>query len=430
MVDRRDFLKTAGLAAGGIAAAATPLEAMLREQRPPALSSQAPDVVVIGAGAFGGWSALYLQRMGATVTLVDQYGPGNSRASSGDETRGVRTGYGSNMLWSRWASEAIRRWIRFDDEFGREMKVRLFYQTGDLTCRRELDGFVEQSMATWQKLGIRHDLLTMDEARYRYPQIDFSEFTVVVHEHDAGVVRARRACEVVAEVFRNEGGTIITARAAPVPHVNGVMPHVMLEPGGALAAGQFVFACGPWLWKVFPDVLGNRMRTSLGYVYYFGTPPGDNRFMFPNMPSYNMPGGTGWPALGPDHRGFRVRTGGGPHSDPDTVERFIDPSNFTRPRAMLANFFPALRDMPLLETRACHYESSISRNFIVDRLPDHRNVWVSGCGNAEGFKQGPVVGEHTAHRVLGHPTNPELDANFRMPTATYGDNDALEPLID
>ena len=49
-----------------------------------------PHIVVIGAGAFGGWTALYLLRSGARVTLVDAWGPGNSRSSSGGETRVIR----------------------------------------------------------------------------------------------------------------------------------------------------------------------------------------------------------------------------------------------------------------------------------------------------------------------------------------------------
>jgi sarcosine oxidase len=425
MVDRREFLKTAGVAAGAWAASASPLEAALGAlPRAPAasgaaVSQRSPDIVVVGAGAFGGWTALYLQRLGARVTLVDQYGAGNSRASSGDETRGVRTAYGEREQWTWWASEAVRRWVRFDEEFGRELKLRLFFQSGDLICRSGMEPFLEQTLATWRKLGVRHDVLTGDEARYRFPQMKLDDIDVALYEHDAGVVRARRACEAVAEVFRQEGGTIITARAECGPPSGDRVAAITLAPGGTLNADTFVFACGPWLWKVFPDALGNRMRTPLGYVYYFGTPVGDERFTFPNMPSYNFSGVTGWPALAPDNRGFRVRTGGGPHSDPDTVERWIDPEHFARPRSVLAARFPSLADAPLLETRACHYEISVSRNFIVDRLPGRSNVWVAGCGNAEGFKMGPVVGEYVASRVLGRPTAPALDEQFRFPEVEY-----------
>lgn len=426
MVDRREFLKTAGAAAGALAAttsplkaATTPLEDALAAGRAPGHSRRSPDVVVVGAGAFGGWSALYLQRLGARVTLVDQYGPGNSRASSGDETRGVRTAYGERETWTWWASEAIRRWIAFDEQYGDALKMRLFYQTGDLICRTGNEPFLQQTVATWNKLGVRHDVLDGDEARYRFPQMNLHDTVAALYEHDAGVVRARRACEAVAEVFRQEGGTIMTARAECPPAVDGRVARIPLQPGDSIAADTFVFACGPWLWKVFPELLGNRMRTSMGHVYYFGTPVGDNRYTFPNMPSWNFPGVTGWPALSPDNRGFRIRTGGRGHSDPDTVERWIDPEQFARPRELIEQRFPGLVGAPLLETRACHYESSISRNFIIDRVPEVQNVWVAGVGNAEGFKMGPVAGEYVANRVLERPTAAALDEQFRMPVEEY-----------
>jgi sarcosine oxidase len=419
MVDRREFLRTAGAAAGALAAASSPLDAALAAGRAPGVSRNSPDVVVIGAGAFGGWSALYLQRMGAKVTLVDQYGPGNSRASSGDETRGIRTAYGERETWSWWASEAIRRWIRFDEEHADALRMRLFYQTGDLICRTSMEPFLEQTVATWKKLGIRHDVLTGDEARYRYPQMNLHDTQVALLEHDAGVARARRSCEAVAEVFRQEGGRIVIARAAYPGAVDRRVARIPLQPGDDIAADAFVFSCGPWLWKVFPELLGNRMRTSMGHVYYFGTPVGDNRYTFPNMPSWNFPGVTGWPALSPDNRGFRIRTGGRGHTDPDTVERWIDPEQFARPRELIAQRFPGLLGAPLLETRACHYESSISRNFIIDRVPEADNVWIAGVGNAEGFKMGPVAGEYVANRVLGNPTAAALDEQFRMPTEEY-----------
>ena len=49
------------------------------------------DVAVIGAGVFGAWTAYQLRRAGLRVALLDAYGPGHSRASSGDESRITRS---------------------------------------------------------------------------------------------------------------------------------------------------------------------------------------------------------------------------------------------------------------------------------------------------------------------------------------------------
>ncbi len=90
-----------------------------------------------------------------------------------------------------------------------------------------------------------------------------------------------------------------------------------------------------------------------------------------------------------------------------------------RPRQVLEERFPLLADAPVIETRRCHYESSVSRNFIIDRHPDFENVWIAGGGSAEGFKFGPVVGEYAAERVLGLNDDPFLVEQFRIPGEEY-----------
>lgn len=427
-LDRRDFLKVAGAQAGLLATVPTALEGALAERRAPAHVTRNSDIVVIGAGAWGGWTALYLQQLGANVTLVDQYGPGNSRATSGDETRGIRTAYGDRIQWMRWASESIRRWREWDQEWSRDLRMQLFFPTGDLIMRAEWDTFLEDTSRTWDQLGVAYERLTVDEVRYRYPVIGLDGIEVALFERDAGVGRARRSCEAVAEVFSQKGGRIINAHARVGRRQDGRALEVTLEPGQPLSADAYVFACGPWLPKVLPDAMGNRMRTPMGSVYYFTVPPTDQRFTYPNLPSYNFPGVTGWAALPPDHRGFRVRTGGsGSEQDPDLSSRWVPEQYHDRARAFLTERFPLLADAPIAQTHACHYEFSISRNFVIDTHPDLSNVWIAGAGNAEGFKMGPVVGEYIAHRVLGMPTDPQLTEDFRLPTETYDPPADLEP---
>src|SRR4051812_50164755 len=94
MIERRSFLKTgAAIALGGMMP-----------------QSKQPHIVVVGAGAFGGWTALFLRRQGARVTLLDSWGPGNSRASSGGETRVIRATYGSRAGYTRLAPPPPAPW--------------------------------------------------------------------------------------------------------------------------------------------------------------------------------------------------------------------------------------------------------------------------------------------------------------------------------
>ena len=430
-VDRRDFLKAAGaqtgfLIAGGGSLAATIVPSS-RPSSAPAVSAALPDVVVIGAGCIGGWTALHLQAMGAKVLLVDAYGPGNSRSTSGDVTRGVRSSYGDRPhgeQWMQWAFQAIGKWKEWDEIFWRDLGCRIYFTTGDLIARPAWEPFLTQTREWWVKNSIPHETLTVDEARYRWPVFDLQGINAVLHEPGAGVVRARRSVECVASMFQKRGGEIQIERVSTLMRGNGMIDELITANGKSLRGGQYVFACGPWLPKVFSHLLAPRMRTPMGNVFYMATPIGDQRFQAPYMPSHNFPGVTGWPALSVDNHGFRTRIGGGQSGDPDTSDRLVGAPNVARLRAFLADRFPLLKDAPINEQRACHYESTVSRNFIIDKHPDFRNVWIAGGGNAEAFKQGPVFGEYVAKRVLSKPTDPALTNGFRIPTTTYEEEEA------
>lgn len=419
-VDRRTFLKLTAVQAGGLAAARSPLAPWVAGKAP-AHSRGLPDVVVVGAGAFGGWTAYYLTELGADVTVVDQHGPGNNRATSMGETRGVRTAYGDRSLWMRWAHDAIGRWNAFQDRWKEERGLELFFSAGDLILRPEMDDFLVDTVANWEEIGHAYEELSLEEVAYRWPQIDTGDYAVAFFEPDAGVVRARRVCETLMAMIEENDGRYLIARAEPGRVFDGRLVDLELTPEGRLEAGTYVFALGPWFPKVFPDLMAERMTTPMGHVYYYAVPPGDNRFVHPHMPSYNVPGVTGWPALAPDHRGFRVRTGGRPSQDPDASVRYIDPEFLERPRDFVKRHFPALTDAPLLQTMSCHYELSADRTWFVDTHPEMENVWLAGGGSAEGFKFGPVLGEYIARRVLGEgPVDEEMLEETRLPQETLG----------
>lgn len=385
---------------------------------PPSGRTERFDIAVIGAGAFGGWTALHLKQQGANVVLIDQFGPGNSRATSGDETRGVRTSYGDRthgQQWIQWASQAIGRWKQFDEAERDHIGGQLFFTTGDLIMRPEEELFTTRTLDWWNEEKIVHEVVPVDEARRRWPVIDFKDISLVLYEPAAGVVRARRACEAVGVVFKRLGGQIRIGYAMLAERQGRQLGAIGFPNGDRIVAGTYCFALGPWMPKQFPSVLGKLMNLPVGHVCYFGTPPGDDRFTFPNLPSWNFRGVTGWPALVPDNRGFRVRTSGERAFDPDLSQRVVPKQSVERNRDVLRARFPIMASAPLSETRACHYESSATRNFLIDHHPEFDNVWLAGGGSAEGFKFGPVVGDYVASRILGQAGDPELAESFSIP---------------
>jgi glycine/D-amino acid oxidase-like deaminating enzyme len=406
-IDRRSFLKATGAQAGALALASRNTAAQ-----------SAGEIVVVGAGPFGGWTALYLREQGHSVTLLDAYGPGNSRASSGGETRQIRAGYGDRALYTRWVLEALPRWKAREQEWGR----RLFFETGRLLLAPAWDESLQQTKKVLDQERVPNEVLTPADLERRYPQMNPEGIGVALFEPTTGVLKAREGCIAVAEAFERKGGRFRIARAEPGRESGGRLLDVRLAGGSALAGSTFVFACGPWLPRLFPELLKKKLFTPRRDVFFFGTPAGDDRFSYPRFPNYSEDAGTsgyyGFPSI--DSRGFKVCPVGELTAfDPDTDERIPSGYQLKRARTYLATRFPALKDQPLVESRVCQLEMSVDEHFIIQRHPALENVWVVGGGSGHAYKHGPVLGEYIALRVLGKDPSPELAPAFRIKDQTF-----------
>jgi sarcosine oxidase len=357
-------------------------------------------VTVVGAGAFGGWTALELLRRGAAVRVIDAWGPGHLRASSGGETRVIRATYGTHVVYTEMAIRALELWRVHDVRWS----SGLLHRTGALWMFGTDDEFGRASAAALHARGIAIEPLTLGETKRRCPQIDLDGVSSVYFEPDAGYLLARRACEHVFERVIAEGGEYERAAACePVTVDAPRITRIPLEHGAYAEADVFVFACGPWLGRLFPDVVGSLVTPTRQDVFYFGTPPGDPRFNSPSLPVwldatsrfvYGIPGG--------GNRAFKVADDTpGPVFDPTTGDRTPSRDGIAETRKFLARRFPDLADAPLIGSEVCQYESTPDSNFIIDRHPRAPNIWIVGGGSGHGFKMGPAIGETVASLVLG-----------------------------
>jgi monomeric sarcosine oxidase len=355
------------------------------------------DAAVVGAGVFGSWTAWHLQRAGKTVALVDAYGPASSRASSGGETRILRMGYGPDELYTRWAWRSLEQWQALASRAG---AVTLFHETGVLWMAHEQDPRSQATLDTLARVGVPHERLDRAQLETRWPQIDFGAVTWGIHEPRGGALMARRSVQALAAEVARGGGDVRVAAVRP-PAGEGGLSEISLADGRRVRARAFVFALGPWMGKVFPDLLGDRIFPTRQEAFYFGPPAGDTRFAPPAFPAwidfvdeiYGIPDIEG--------RGFKVAPDAhGPRFDPDTGERRVTAEGLATARAFLAKRFPGLTDSPLVASEVCQYENSSNGDFLIDRHPSWENVWLVGGGSGHGFKHGPAVGEYAAARVL------------------------------
>jgi sarcosine oxidase len=368
-------------------------------------------VIVVGAGCFGAWTAYCLARSGRAVTLLDAYGPGNSRASSGGETRVIRMGYGAQEIYTRWSWRSLGLWKALFEQADRT----LFRETGVLWMAREQDPLTTSTLATLERVGVPHQPLSRAQLESRWPQIDFGPIMWAIYEPGSGVLMARRAVEAVVREADRVGVRYVAAAvdAVRLPVGGGELESVTTRSGERIIGAAFIFACGPWLPKLFPDLLGDRIFATRQEVLYFGPPPGDSRFAPPAMPAWIDFGEEvyGIPDLAA--RGFKISLDRhGPPFDPDTGDR-VPGQTFGAVRAYMARRFPALRDAPLVAAEVCQYENSSNGDFLIDRHPEIENVWLVGGGSGHGFKHGPAVGEYVARLVADGGA---IDERFRLTT--------------
>jgi glycine/D-amino acid oxidase-like deaminating enzyme len=256
-------------------------------------AGRSSDVVVVGGGVMGAWTAWFAQAGGGgnggevgggrSVTLIDAWGTGHGRATSGDETRITRASHGSDRMYTRWSRRALELWTRYEREWATELVLR----SGVLWFAARDDGWEAASERTLTELGVPVERLTPDDLVRHWPQVSVhDDLAFILHEPEAGAIMARKACLAVVAAFQRAGGRYAVAGVLPGRAEGGRLHEVVDRHGRSWPAETFVFACGPWLPRVFPDVLRDAIRVTKQDVMFVGPPAGDRRFHWRSLPAW------------------------------------------------------------------------------------------------------------------------------------------------
>jgi sarcosine oxidase len=368
-----------------------------------------PDLVIVGAGVLGTWTALRAAERGHTTLLVDAFGPGDVRATSGDESRIIRAAHGADDVLPRWSRESRLAWITLGEESGRS----IFEPCGVAWFAHQTGGFEAESEATLRALGIPVERLSPDEAAERWP-IRSDDLAFVLHEPEAGALRARDGVRAAADAFRRRGGDLRLARVRPGRVRAGRLLEVVTDAGDRIAAERFVFAAGPWLPTLFPRLVGPLLSVTWQDVIYVGPPAGDPRWTSDRHPAWIDFDASFYGIPSIDGRGFKLAPDFyGPRVDPDALDRVVDPTSIARARAYLERRFPALASASIVETRVCQYETTPDTHWLIDRHPACENAWLVGGGSGHAFKHGPRIGSYVIDRIDGL-ADPSVDERFSL----------------
>jgi glycine/D-amino acid oxidase-like deaminating enzyme len=392
---------------GGITAGAL-APAVLRAAKP----GSAAHVAVIGAGVFGTWTAEHLRRAGHRVTLVDMAGPAHTRASSGGDSRMTRGAYGKDEIYTRMAFASLAEWKALSAVSG----LPIFVPHGVLFFSSKPDAYFSDSIAVHNRLGMPLDEMDGAQLQRRFPMIDFSDVQAGLYEPAFGALMARRAVQTLVKNFTAAGGEYRHELAHTPQQASGPIKSLKLS-GGTIEADAFVFALGPWMPKLFPDVLGKRIFATRQEIFYFAPPKGDTRFLPGAMPGWaDFNEGDmyyGFPDL--EARGVKfAHDKHGAYVDPDTQSREHTRAALDEVIAFRDRRFPMLKGAPFAGAEVCQYENSSNGDFLIDRHPAIPNVVLVGGGSGHGFKHGPEVGRLAAELVVSG--NSQSEPRFRLST--------------
>lgn len=355
-------------------------------------------IVVIGAGAWGGWSAFKLQEAGHNVILIDKAEPGNSLSGSGGKTRIIRMAYGGHQKYTEMVDLSFQEWEKYGARWGET----LYHPKDAIWLFRNIKpDYAEESVPLMKDRGYILKSLNIDEVRMTYPEIAFDDITSVYWEPKTWFLEAAKSCQVVVREFEKLGGRIIQAEVEALDFKQQAVQVYCL--GKVMEADQVVVAAGPWAKNLVPE-LESVIHVTRQEVYYFDAP---NRYKKLPIWVEFREGDHMYYGI-PDHFGEGFKFAYDERQwvlEPDQDSRGITNEILSKMSSILTNRFPELIRPKVIKHHTCVYENSIDGDFIIDQKHNGRLLYLAGS-SGHGFKMGPAIGQLTTDFIQDSQTLP------------------------
>jgi len=355
------------------------------------------DVVVVGAGIHGLSAALALRARGLAATVVlERFALDHARGSSHGASRILRASY-HDPLYVRLARAA-----RHDGwpALARALGVEPLLPTPGLFFGPDSSRLRAYFAATLGS-GARVEAIDAAAARARYPLLAVPGDSLVLLDHDAGILTAATVLAAMRRWLAANGVELRAGVRATAVHGDGAGVVVETE-AGELRAHRAVLACGPWTSALVPD-LAPRCTVLRQWIGYYALDAPAAACAPPCFPVWARIGAEandftyGLPAVG--EAGVKLachRTRGAP-DDPDADASESEAALAALDRVAGAVFRASPRRV---RSETCLYTMTADEHFVVDALPhDRRIVVVSAC-SGHGFKFAPVLAELVADLLL------------------------------
>ncbi len=366
------------------------------------------DVIVVGAGSMGMSAGYYLARKGLRTLLIDAFDPPHREGSHHGEPRLIRHAYSGDPVYTELAVRAHRLWNEVEELTG----TRLLEPSGVLNIADRTIYSFKERIAQSEALGVRTEWLDAAEIRARWPELTIPDSFEAMYEPDAGYLYSERCVEAYRKLALAQGAELLTyAIVRDLKVHSGAGGVTVYTADDKFHAGAVLLTAGAWFSTLAPFV-NLPIRSVRKVVGWFETTgPGFDGGRFPGFTLGTPEGGYyGFPNIGGAGLKIGRHDGGIPWTPGETLAPFGSrPEDEADLRRVLSAYMPGAAGR-LKQGAVCKYEMSPDEDFIIDRHPEHPQVWVAGGFSGHGFKFASVIGERLADLVEKGKTDDSLRA--------------------
>ncbi len=360
------------------------------------------DVIVVGLGAMGSAATYQLAKSGAKVLGIDRYSPPHIYGSTHGDTRITRLGIGEGAEYVPLVQRSHEIWREIEQEVGYE----LFDQCGGLVMAVQggpglhgVNQFLNQTIAAAKQYGIKHETLTTEQIKTRFPQFHLSGTEDGYYEPEAGLLRPEKCVQAQLELAKKHGAQINFDEQV-ISYADSGDKVIVTTDKGTYTAGKLIVAAGPWINELLPELAANfkiyrqvlcwfdlkdrtqyqRYATMPIYIWEFGASPDDFIYGFPMID-------------GPDGGAKVASEDYLQETSPDRVEREVTQAEIERIyNKYVRDHFPALSSK-CIKAKSCLYTVTPDHGFVIDVHPEHQNVIIASPCSGHGFKHSAAIGE-------------------------------------
>ena len=363
------------------------------------MGKQVFDTIVVGVGGMGSAATYELARRGRRVLGLEQFTIPHELGSSAGSSRIFRFAYFEHPSYVPLMRLAFARWQALERDFGE----RLLTVTGGLDMGLPTGRVVMGAKAACREHGLEHEVLRASEVTRRYPAWRLPAEFEAVHQPEAGFLPADRAIVAHATLARKLGADV--RENEPIRSWKAVGDRVEVETDkGRYEAGSLILAAGAWTGRLLARLKGLTIpqRQVVGWFKTPGSEFAPERFPVFILDCPERGNFYGFPEQA--NEGFKI--GKFRHRrqdvDPDTIDRSVTPED-----AAVLTWAERYLARPMGEPvafKTCMFVNSPDEHFIVDVLPEHRNVAIAAGFSGHGYKFCAGIGEILADLAMSGGT--------------------------